>query len=210
MAFLVVFRRYAPFNQFGFGFEGDHRSGPSTSLSDTARTIGWVAFDHGTVGSPVSKSSGTEFTGGGDWLRKLLGRHYSTVKCRISNQVTGKSSVAFTAATAGANPMVPVIAPDIDTYLDFRADWVGTNLRFQGTVRGDSFPNAEVFVLDARSTGCLLFDGRTSGGRNSGPVTRLSGSHENHRLGTFNCTVGTTPEGYLSAPKSCCSVTTMN
>jgi hypothetical protein len=48
MGFFLVFRRYAP---FGFGFEGDHRSGPSVSMRATARTIGTVPFDRGCVGS---------------------------------------------------------------------------------------------------------------------------------------------------------------
>src|SRR5438067_2540399 len=53
--------------------------------------------------------------------------------------------------------------PTIDTFVDFRAEWSGTGVRFVGVVRGDDFPNAEVFVLDSRGTGCLLFDGRTTG-----------------------------------------------
>jgi hypothetical protein len=42
MNFVLVFRRYAPFAKFGFGFEGDQRTGPSISLLATARTIGIV------------------------------------------------------------------------------------------------------------------------------------------------------------------------
>jgi hypothetical protein len=78
-------------------------------------------------------------------------------------------------------------APDIDTFIDFRAEWMGTGFRVHGLVRGDDFPNAEVFVLDPIGHGCLLFDGRTTGGQDTGPIMRLAGAYESRRLGLFNC-----------------------
>jgi len=209
MGFVLVFRRYAPFNQFGLGFEGDHRTGPSISMNATARTVGVVPFDRGNVGSIGAASSGTEFTGGGDWLRRVLGRHHSKVACSVSNRVVSQSSIGFSASTAGANPMVPVVAPAIDTDVDLRADWAGNGLHLQGVVRGDNFPNAEVFVLDARATGCLLFDGRTTGGRETGPMTRLAGSHATQRLGAFSVTLPLSRDSLFPAARTSCPVTTM-
>lgn len=43
-------RRYAPFSQFGGGFEGDNRSVSSTSLTATSRTSGSVFFDRRSIG----------------------------------------------------------------------------------------------------------------------------------------------------------------
>jgi hypothetical protein len=208
MGFALVFRRYAPFARFGFGFDGDHRQSPSVSMQATARTTGVVPFARGSIDSLHANSSGTQFTGGGDWLRKLLGRHVSNVTCKLSNKLVSTSSVSFTASTAGANPMVPG-APDIDTFVDFRAVWSGTGVRFFGVVRGDDFPNAEVFVLDSKGQGFLLFDGRTTGGQNTGPMTRLAGAHASQTLGTFQCAVPLSPQGIFLSARNSCPVTKM-
>ena len=60
MQYWLVFRRYAPFAEFGMGFEGDHRTGPSVSMNVTARTIGTVPFARGAVGAVTASSSGTD------------------------------------------------------------------------------------------------------------------------------------------------------
>jgi hypothetical protein len=209
MAFQLVFRRYAPFAQFGFGFEGDRRPSASISTNDTARTIGVVPFERGYIGSMSATSSGTHFTGAGEWFRRLAGGHKSDVACEIAKKVVFENSVSFTASTAGANPMVPG-APAIDTYVDFKASWLGTGVRFEGVARGDDFPNAEVFVVDDEGLGCLLFDGRTTGGRQTGPMTRLMGSHESQYLGSFSCAMPLTLDGGFTASKSRCPITTMS
>jgi hypothetical protein len=208
MGYTLLFRRYAPFAKFGFGFEGDHRVGPSTSMLATARTIGVVPFARGSVGSVKGDSSGTEYVGGGDWLRKMAGRHKSHVSSVISKECISANTISFRASTAGANPMVPG-APDIDTIVDFCAEWIASGLRFSGVVRGDDFPNAEVFVLDSGSVGCLLFDGRTTGGQDTGPIIRLAGSHETQILGAFSCAVPILPSGAFVSPKNRCPVTMM-
>lgn len=209
MPFAFVFRRYAPFATFGLGFEGDNRSGPSISLSATARTIGCVPFEPGSVGLLAASSSGSEYAGGGGMLRHFLGRHTSKVRGSVVVRVQTSSRLAFTAQTAGANPMLPK-APDIDTFVDVEIDFVGNSLRFRGTLRGDDFPNAEVFVLDAKGTGCLLFDGRTTGGQDTGPMTRLAGDHSSQRLGAFSSVVGLARDGNFLAPKTSCAKTMMS
>jgi hypothetical protein len=200
MPYILVFRRYAPFSTFGFGFEGDGRSGPSTSLSDTARTTGIVFFDATGVGSVTGSSSGTTFQGLGTWLAAALGKHYSSVRSTVSGARTSPGLVQFTASTEGANPMVPG-APDIDTYIDFSARWFGGKILFDGTLRGDNFPNAEVFVLDGAKNAVLLFNGVTSGGRQTGPMTRLAGSGAGKTIGRFSVAAPIDPRGsFLPAP----------
>ncbi|HEX7564056.1 MAG TPA: hypothetical protein VF396_12520 [Bradyrhizobium sp.] len=153
-------------------------------------------------------SSGTHYDGAGVWLRKLAGNPKSNVSSSISNKVIAENFISFSASTAGANPMIPG-APDIDTFVDFRVDWVGTGLRFQGSLRGDDFPNAEVFVLDSKGQGCLLFDGRTTGGQNTGPMTRLAGAHQSQRLGSFHCAMPISPSGTFLASRNFSPVTKM-
>ena len=209
MAFVLVFRRYAPFSSFGFGFEGDCRTSPSVSTHASSRTIGTVLFQGGGIGSVAADSSGTAFVGLGKWVHQLAGRHKSRVSCSVTRGVTTLNSLSFIASTAGSNPMVPVVAPDIDTFVDFRADWIGTSLKIQGSIRGDDFPNAEIFLLDRKGQGCLLFDGRTTGGKNTGPITRLVGSHESVLIGRFNLTTGLSPDGSFLHPRAVCPVTRM-
>jgi hypothetical protein len=208
MSFLLVFRRYAPFSKFGFGYEGDHRKTSSVSMHATARTIGIVPFARGFIGSLRSESSGTEYVGGGDRIRQFLGKKESKVSSTETDKHTSPNSISFTASTSGANPMVRK-APDIDTFVDFRAEWHGSGVRFSGAIRGDDFPNAEVFVLDARSRACLLFDGRTTGGQDTGPITRLAGSHESQGLGRFFCSMPLSPDGFFLHSKSLGPVTIM-
>lgn len=208
MTFLLVFRRYAPFAKFGLGFEGDHRVGASVSMQATARTWGIVPFERGSIGSMSGFSSGTQYVQW-DWLRQVLGKHWSNVSSTETNKHISTNSISFTASTAGANPMLGGLAPDIDTFVDFRAHWHGSGVRFSGDIRGDDFPNAEVFVLDARTTGCLLFDGRTTGGQYTGPMTRLAGAHQRQILGHFLCSMLLSPAGVFLHPKNSCPVTTM-
>lgn len=96
--------------------------------------------------------------------------------------------------TAGANPLVPG-APDIDTFIDVSARFGSTAITIDGTVRGDTFPNAEVFVVDAVGNRVLLWDYATTGDQNTGPMTRLAGSHSSATLGSFSVRLPIGPSG---------------
>lgn len=201
--YLLVFRRYAPFATFGFGFEGDNRSDASTSLTATARTCGMLMFDRNSIGKPTGESSGTRFLGFGGSVADFLGKHYSNVKSSVTNKRVAPDKILFTASTEGGNPMVPG-APDIDTYVDFSAKWLGATVFFEGVVRGDSFPNAEVFVLDGMDKAVLLFNGHTKGGRQTGPFVGLPFAGTENRIGTFSTSVPIGPsDGFLVNRPSC-------
>jgi hypothetical protein len=184
MIYRLFVRRYAPFSSFGIAFHGDGRSGPSVSLKDTARTIGVVLFRRTGILGSHGLSSGTSLAGPG----ASLGTAYATVSATISGFRPLSNGIAFTLATAGGNPMVPG-APDIDTFVDIELRWGAGVLSAAGQVRGDDFPNAEVFLKDAHGRGALLFDFRTGGGRHSGPFTRLYGAHATQVLGPIAITV---------------------
>ncbi len=84
--------------------------------------------------------------------------------------------------------MVP-FAPDIDTYVDIDAVFRESILEINGVVRGDDFPNAEVFMLDARGSAILMFAFTTDGSQTTGPMTRLAGDHSGQLLGPFRSTI---------------------
>lgn len=188
MVYSLWFRRYAPFESFGLGFEGDGRATPSTSMSETARTVAGCGFGPGVVTSAIGESDGTEYVGGGDWLRRKLGRHFSKVVASVAVSTRAQDEVRFTVTSAGSNPMAPG-APDIDTFVDLHAVFRPRSLSLEGVVRGDPFPNAEVFVYDGAGNSQLLYHFETEGGRNAGPFTDLWGAHARTRLGSFNARI---------------------
>jgi hypothetical protein len=164
-----------------------------------------VTFDPIGVQGYIGYSSGSTFEGAGQWISKIIGRHYSQVKAEISQESIQTGRVSFTVHTAGANPLVPIVAPDIDTFLDFTAAFTEAAISVSGKVRGDTFPNAEIVLLDESLQGTLLFDYRTSGGRETGPLS-LFGDHAGEILGGFATSVALSG-GVFAAPNSSCSIT---
>jgi hypothetical protein len=205
MSYFLVVRRYAPFSSFGGGFEGDVRVAGSVNPNATARTIGVITFDALGVQAFMGFSSGSTFEGAGQWISRKIGRSFAQVKTVLSNESTALSSISFTVHTAGANPLVPIAAPDIDTFVDVSVTFDPNGLVVSGHVRGDSFPNAEVILLDEALSGELLFDFHTSGGRQTGPA-RLFGANAASSLGRFQSSVAVA-NGRFVAPKPACAPT---
>jgi hypothetical protein len=185
MAYRLYVRRYAPFAVFGGPYHGDTRTTPSSSLTDTARTIGFVTFDRTGISGSAGYSSGSSMVGPG----ARLGTRYGTVTVTVTRSAPTASGVSFAFSTAGANPLAPPGAPDIDTFVDLSVNWTVGRMLIDGQVRGDNFPNAEAFVLDTHGRGVIIFDFRTGGGQDSGPFTRLFGSHSKQVLGSIAASI---------------------
>ncbi|MBM3623548.1 MAG: hypothetical protein FJX20_23000 [Alphaproteobacteria bacterium] len=193
------FRRYAPFTTFGdIGvgtFEGDTRTQASGSISDTSRTYGCVYFDSSRAVRAIGGSSGTILFGtfGGS----IHGM--ADVKTVFRRILSKSGAIEFSASTEGGNPLVPG-APEIDTMVTAKIDFSTANrMTISGEVHGDNFPNLEVFVHCYRSrTSAILVDGRTTGGRDSGPGTRLFGSHATHRIAKFDAALSLDGSGRLT------------
>lgn len=192
MTYMLMFKRYAPFETFGGGFEGDTRTEPSANRRASARTIGVVDFTSSSVSSVMlGYSSGTRW-------RKDAKYSYSKVATSISVKTRGSGIISFTAYTAGSNPCVPA-APDIDTFVDLVANFSSHSIVFSGKVRGDDFPNAEVWVYDnvGPANAALLFDYRTKGGQNTGPLG-LFGSGSDNVLGDIYLNIPIEDSGSFS------------
>jgi len=118
----------------------------------------------------------------------------------VFRRILSKSgAIEFSASTEGGNPLVPG-APEIDTMVTAKIDFSTANrMTISGEVHGDNFPNLEVFVHCYRSrTSAILVDGRTTGGRDSGPGTRLFGSHATHRIAKFDAALSLDGSGRLT------------
>ncbi|MGD9615958.1 MAG: hypothetical protein AB7H90_12795 [Alphaproteobacteria bacterium] len=215
--FLFWFRRYAPFEKFGgatgFDFEGDKRSGPSTSPGATSRTYGCLFVNRNEVLYGFSGTSGTRFLGYSNWTGGLLAirimmdyiNHdvkgiigHSDVSLKIT-EANASGYVSFKASTAGANPLIPG-SPDIDTIVKASFNFKHPRvLVVEGEAFGDDFPNLEIFLSSASGHTAILLDFRTTGGQETGPVTRLPGLHADQSLGKFSATLPLNDKGQLAA-----------
>ena len=168
--YLLNVRSYAPFASFGGGFEGDNR-GPSTASGSSSRVAVQVIFNpqSGRIGTPVSSSSGTT------WL-PLGTRGMATPKAAVTKSVRMARGFRIELDVAGSNPLVPG-APDIDLHLNLSVTQSTGYLNVYASLRGDAFPNAEVFVVDDRATARMILTFATSGGT-MGPFTSLPGDRQ--------------------------------
>ena len=207
----LVIRRYAPFKSFGGGFAGDDRQF-STRADVTSRTIGTVTFAADGSEKPVGSglSSGSAWVG--PWAARQGAKSVITsvgqVRVSVTNFASTGSGAAFTVQTSGNLPakdiaLKPGIAttidkanawlrpgspkpegtPDIDTYVDFKVQVLDGALDVSGVMRGDSFPNAEIFLMDPKGAVFPLLDYQTSGGV-AGPL-RLVIPHKGTPRATF-------------------------
>jgi hypothetical protein len=191
--FSFIFRRYAPFARFGranpltlgFGyFEGDDRGVSTSQRNTTSRTYGIVFFNRSGPLRLLAGSSGTTFHPAiGDPIVGMA-KVGSTL---VRDSLAGPDLFSFRASTAGSNPLVPA-SPDIDTIVHVRIDFGAPKaLRITGEVFGDNFPNLEIFILCYHTNQtALLLDGRTGGGRNTGPMLHLWGEGNNNLLARFS------------------------
>jgi hypothetical protein len=219
----LVVRRYAPFESFGGGFEGDNRQF-SVSMTATARTVGIVLFSRLGAHENTAKgySSGSSYLG--PWAvrrsHKLgaIGKHIGQVRVQLTAISSNGGKVAFTIQTSGNLPIKDVMllkpiattidklygfarpnlphpqgSPNIDTFLDFKATIAGAVMDIEGVMRGDSFPNAEVFLLDTKQRAAPLLDYRTSGGI-AGPL-RLIIAHPHTKRAEFCKRISLQPDG---------------
>jgi len=141
MTYLLLFKRYAPFKSFGFGFSGDSRS--TASFFGTARIWAAIMFEFDTRWVPITSvwSDPTHHS----ILPTATGQPKLTMSSYSYDEK--KDSISINAHAYGANPSVPG-SPDIDTYLSATLTRnEGLNqVTISGSLKGDKFPNAEVFI----------------------------------------------------------------
>jgi hypothetical protein len=202
--YVLCFRRYAPFDQFGVAFEGDHRASGSTSWKATSRTYGCLFFNRSEILYGFAGSSGSRWAGKASVVSlalRTLGftttdAAFADVSLDVVENVR-PSVIAFSASTAGSNPLLPG-APDINTTVKMQFDFTKKGvLSINGGAFGDNFPNLEVFLVSPAGKSALLIDGRTTGGKDTGPSTRLPGSHDDHPLGQCHISLQLNDRGEL-------------
>lgn len=161
-------RSYAPFASFGGGFEGDNRAA-TTARNATSRIAVQILFNpvSGKIGKPSASSSGTTFL-------PLGTKGMAEPRTSLSRAQRIPSGFVISMDIAGANPLVPG-APDIDLHTMIKITCGAGGLHVSGSLRGDAFPNAEIFLSDDVGTSRMLMTFATTGGPNAGPFFKLPG-----------------------------------
>lgn len=161
--YVLNMRSYAPFKEFGGGFEGDNR-GPSTATSATSRMAASLIFNlqSGKYGRPTATSSGTV------WLPRGT-RGMAEPKVTLISAVSVPNGLAFRLDMAGSNPIFKGRAPDIDLHANITFTLETGFLRVLAHLTGDAFPNAEMFVTDGSGKAKMLMTYETTSGPLTGP-----------------------------------------
>lgn len=209
----VWFRCYAPFKSFGGGYRGDART-ESTDVNKTARIVVIVTVDYARMVVAKTPDARCDESHGHGVFPILMSLPLRSARRDWSNlTVTGRAQprvsmvvepvgrpgqgLAAVVSVAGGNPLVP-IAPDIDVQLNLKLKRDSdTALLVSGTVVGDGFPNAEVFLRDAGSRTVLVHSYRTPGGT-YGPFSYLPGQNA-RKMGGFGKRVSMLPSGLLNS-----------
>jgi hypothetical protein len=222
--FSLYVRRYAPFKSFGGGFEGDGRGfSTSLEVSSRTIGVATFGPALGDKVTGAGDTSGSSWVGPWEirntYSLGSIGKSKGDVVATILKAEAKKGTISFTLYTEGNLPLKDLMlkkgladavnsanafvrpnsrppqgTPDIDTFVDFSATFEKDHLVFKGVVRGDGFPNAEVFVMDSSSQVVSLLDYRTSSNE-AGPLHRLFGAHATNRLGAFDRQVELTSAG---------------
>jgi hypothetical protein len=210
----LFLRSYAPFKVFGGGYAGDDR-GPSTDTSATAKILYVLTFSFvpmQPVGEPYTDCSESKGRGLFPYLMSATAPfsaavdHQGVVRGRgKAPQATNVAAIgrpghgfALHAEVSAANPLVGMAA-DIDVQLNARLERAPGSLRISGSLVGDAFPSAEIFLRDAAGNAILIHHFQTAGDE-MGPYHFLPG--RNFRpMGRFSTAVPMNDIGLIDTPE---------
>jgi RHS repeat-associated protein len=173
-------RSFAPFRRFGGGWGGDDR-GFSTDLNASARITQSTVVDirAGTASTVAWSDESEKVSRGWTTFQQLLTLSWSFKNHRFgeptptaSLQSNGQNAV-LSQHVEGSNPLIN--APQIDVYSDVYMIQKGNMLWSQGTIAGDRFPNAEMFIRDPAGSAVMLATFATTAGQTKGPFFNLPG-----------------------------------
>lgn len=196
----IHMRSFAPFKDFGGGFEGDDRDF-STSDSVSSRIHTKVAFDYKSnkVISIDSNSSGTTHLPTGT---SATAKPVATINsdCEVDICISHEGGNPVTDDLAGG--LGSYFTPDIDLHSMINFEDSFNYLEVSVVAVGDAFPNAEIFLEDAKGVRLMLLEFKTTGGPNDGPITYLPGDSK-RPMGSVICKVGLDSSGNFDRSVSC-------
>ena len=166
--YLVYFGSYAPLSG---GFEGD------TTDPEVGHRIGVAArvwLVRGEVRLTKPTYSGTEHHSTGITEKGQL-------RARLRNRMRLPNGLKFSIHLSGSNPVGPG-SPDIDLTLDMKLWKSEGAIVAPSSLRGDEFPNTEVFIEDETGRAEVFLTFETQTGRFS-PFRRIWGEGRSQMKG---------------------------
>jgi RHS repeat-associated protein len=205
--FTLWARRFAPFDVFGGGMKGDgDNRGMTTSKDVSSRTYMAVQVDmnSGTVSYTAGASSSQAKSG--LWHVVFGDREMTanvTGEVRILDFYKGKNGTTMEVEMTMAGNM-PLLSssPDIDTTLDLRFTWTGSDdkMKITGDISGDNFPNLEIFVEGFDGARRMIGGFLTSHSKLLGPNTLYG---EDGPLGRVHQTLFMDKKGRICDERRC-------
>jgi RHS repeat-associated protein len=147
----ITIRSFAPFDYFGFGYNGDNR-GYSTSANVTSKAEQKINFDTDTtsISAPASYPGKTYHVSNPDDKRE--GQTSWAVIHPLKVTSSGDiRAFTFGAWYGGSNPFVPPgVASQIDVFSAFKIveNKSARTLEITTLLKGDNFPSTEAFISD--------------------------------------------------------------
>jgi RHS repeat-associated protein len=168
-------RSFAPWAVFGTIYKGDNRDfTTSRSKEVTSRIWAYVKF-------AVRTSRILDRNVGSDPSHQIWPVERVATGTPQMNVTT--SGRGLRVDVSGNNPLFPGSA-DVDIHLNVSANSSGNRTCFSGSMTGDGFPNAEVFVVDRGNRATMIHTYATPADPDTGPYRLLPGDL-GRDMGTF-------------------------
>ncbi len=208
VGFSMTVRRFAPFESFGGGFQGDAKSrhipaasdgtgGFSTDPNATSRTSLRIAVEGQTITQPAGYADLSRHPLLGEGRAEVRTMSTSAPASSTDGELDAQSAAAMPLTLANGHLSFIPWAPDIDSDVELTYEQKPHTLEVAGAVWGDRFPNAELFLSDRSETSLMLGTFQTRAGA-AGPLLELFGAGARapaSELITFHAEIPLDPDG---------------
>ena len=186
VGFSMTLRRFAPFESFGGGFQGDAKSrhipaanegtgGFSTDPNATSRTSLTIAVEGQVITQPAGHADLSRHPLLGEGRAKVRTTSTSVPASSTDGELDAQSAAAMPLTLANGHLSFVPWAPDIDSDVELTYEQKPHALEVAGAVWGDRFPNAELFLSDRSQTSVMVGTFQTEAGA-AGPLLELFGA----------------------------------
>jgi hypothetical protein len=186
VGFSMTLRRFAPFESFGGGFQGDAKSrhilaandgtgGFSTDPNATSRTSLTIAVEGQAITQPRGHADLSRHPLLGEGRAEVRTMSTSTPASSTDGELDAQSAASMPLTLANGHLSFVPWAPDIDSDVELTYEQKPHALEVAGAVWGDRFPNAELFLSDRSQTSVMVGTFQTDAGA-TGPLLELFGA----------------------------------
>jgi len=183
----MMVRRFAPFESFGGGFEGDAKSrhipavndgtgGFTTDPNATSRTSLTIGVEGQVITQPTGHADPSRHPLLGEGRAKVRTASTSVPASSTDGQLDAQSAASMPLTLSNGHLSFIPWAPDIDSDAELTYEQKPHSLEVAGAVWGDRFPNAELFLSDRSEASVMLGTFQSQAGAVGGPLLELFGA----------------------------------